>query len=91
VCSVIIFVALRTLSINWNLIFAYVLFPFLLLRQNAFMLELKSRVEEMKLESAYQQKLCEQSLRDQLKELTEKFDLELEEQKKIADVSLMSL
>ena len=50
-------------------------------------LELKTRVGEMKLESAYQLRLCNQKHEEKLKEVTENFVKEIEAHQEKIEVS----
>lgn len=54
-------------------------------------LELKTRVEEMKLESAYQLRVCEQTYNEKIKGLIEKSVQEQKARDKAIDVSLKAL
>ena len=46
--------------------------------QNALMAELKTRVEELKMENEYQLRLKDMNYNEKIKELTEKFIQEME-------------
>lgn len=50
--------------------------------------ELKTRIDEMKLESSYQLRVCDQTYTEKIKDLTEKFIQQLEQKQEIFDVSL---
>jgi len=50
-------------------------------RQNAVIVELRTRVDELKMENAYQLRLRDVSYNEKIKELTEKFVQDMEQLK----------
>lgn len=67
----------RDVGRSWN-VKGNVLVSITLFKQNSMMAELKTRVEELKMENEYQLRLKDMNYNEKIKELTEKFIQEME-------------